>query len=195
MRLMGVRFYLWPAHNIESAPPDNENFNFIKTYEEAGTQLWEVKDYQSRFTFKTQALVTKSQEEIIKALLQADKYNLSHNSVLIFDNNFYQKAVSLVMKDNNPKVKNTTIKLIEQKNNNFSLNVTVPESGYLVISDRYDNGWVAYDNSIETPILNANYYQQAIRISSGYHKIKFIYKPFSFIVGIDILPVLKYVGF
>ena len=65
----------------------------------------------------------------------------------------------------------------------------------LVLTDTYDNGWKAYVDAKEVPILHANYLFRGIVIEPGYHMVKFGYKPFSFKLGtilctISLMPVV-----
>jgi uncharacterized membrane protein YfhO len=47
----------------------------------------------------------------------------------------------------------------------------------------YDKAWKVLVDDKETELLNANFYQQAIKIEKGKHLIKLQYKPFSFALG------------
>jgi len=53
----------------------------------------------------------------------------------------------------------------------------------LVLTDTYDDGWKAYMDGKEVPILHANYLFRGIALEPGVHRVEFAYKPFSFKLG------------
>lgn len=184
-KMMGVRFIIRHKNN------DNKdsllNNNYFKLIERAyNIDIWEVKDYKPRITFKSKALVTINEEEILKAVLKSDLYGISDDIVFIKDNSNYKKSLSLVKKEPiNNTIKND-LKIVNENSNSLEIKALVNTSGYLCLSQRFNTDWIAYDNEIETPILESNYFQQAIRVSSGEHNIKFLYKPKLFYLSLKI---------
>jgi hypothetical protein len=186
MRLMAIKYYIWFVMNKRISPPDKEDFTLIREYKNNGIQLWELNDTIPRFTFRTRALFSDSETDSLKAMLTLDKGNTGKDTVIIEKDGQGQESLALENKyrnSNTPLRGKEAIKLTEENNNDISLDVIVPETGYLIIADRFEKGWKAFDNGEEIPILKANYFQQAIRIRSGVHKIKLIYRPASFIIG------------
>lgn len=58
------------------------------------------------------------------------------------------------------------------------------KDGLAVFSDiYYANGWKAFVDGKETPIMKANYVLRAIKIPAGQHKIEFVFHPDSFYKG------------
>ncbi len=56
--------------------------------------------------------------------------------------------------------------------------------GFLVLSDTYYPGWKAYVDGREERIYQADYFLRAVFLSSGLHKVKFIFDPLSFKLGL-----------
>jgi len=56
--------------------------------------------------------------------------------------------------------------------------------GYLVLSEHYYPGWEAYVDGERVKILRANYLFRAIPLGSGEHKVKFIFSPETFQIGV-----------
>ncbi|MDP8922282.1 MAG: hypothetical protein M3O34_05315 [Chloroflexota bacterium] len=56
--------------------------------------------------------------------------------------------------------------------------------GYLVLADRYDEGWRALVDEREAPVLRANGIERAVRLPAGSHVVTFVYDPVSFKVGL-----------
>ena len=122
----------------------------------------------------------------------SDYFDLK-DTVILYENEEYKKAISLVKKDKSLIIKESKVNLLEETANKITLQVEAPASGYVVLANNHFKDWKAYDNGIETPILKANFYQQAIRVSSGKHQIKLIYYPFSFILGLIITLITLFI--
>ncbi len=197
LKMMGVRFYIWNKLNKDIAPPDKRFYKFIKSYEPNQLELWELKDYQPIFTFKSKAFVNNSEKNIFDFIIgssqfSSDYFNLK-DTVILYENEGYKKAISLVKKDKSMIIKEPKVNLLEETANKITLQVEAPASGYVVLANNHFKDWKAYDNGIETPILKANFYQQAIRVSSGKHQIKLIYYPFSFTLGLIITLITLFI--
>lgn len=54
---------------------------------------------------------------------------------------------------------------------------------YLVLSDRYSDGWTATLDGAPTPILRAEYMFRAVAVPQGEHRIEFRYRPVSIRIG------------
>lgn len=75
------------------------------------------------------------------------------------------------------------IRITKNNFNKMSLNFSLANSGFLVLSEIYYPGWKAYDNNKETEIFKANYIFRSIYLNPGEHKIIFIYNPISYNAG------------
>lgn len=64
------------------------------------------------------------------------------------------------------------------------LDVHTDADGYLVLLDTWYPGWEATVDGVPTPIHRANYIARAVRIPRGEHHVRFVYRPFSFRLGI-----------
>ncbi|MDE3091220.1 MAG: oligosaccharide flippase family protein, partial [Chloroflexota bacterium] len=56
-------------------------------------------------------------------------------------------------------------------------------AGWLVLSDSYFPGWLAYVDEQDTPLYRADYNFRAVYVPTGDHTIRFKYSPLSFRVG------------
>ncbi len=62
--------------------------------------------------------------------------------------------------------------------NRVESHLVASSSGYLLFADSYDEGWKAYLNGVQTPILRANYNFMACVIPfAGEYAIRFVYDP------------------
>jgi hypothetical protein len=84
MKMLGIRLYIWHIANTSILPPDKNYFNFIQSYDDI-IQLWEVKDFKSIIDFKNEVMSLNTDEEILDAILNPQKYNLTDNKLIIRD--------------------------------------------------------------------------------------------------------------
>jgi uncharacterized membrane protein YfhO len=54
----------------------------------------------------------------------------------------------------------------------------------LVLADYFYPGWSCFVDNEKTKIYKANYVLRAINLKKGKHKIKFVYEPLSFRIGL-----------
>jgi hypothetical protein len=54
---------------------------------------------------------------------------------------------------------------------------------YLVLVDAWDPGWRAYVDGRETPVLRANVAFRAVALEAGNHRVEFVYRPRSAMLG------------
>lgn len=68
--------------------------------------------------------------------------------------------------------------------NVVTIPVSLSQPGWVVLSDTYYPGWVAYVDRQPTPLLRANYAFRAVAVDAGEHTVTFSYQPRSFTVGL-----------
>jgi hypothetical protein len=78
-----------------------------------------------------------------------------------------------------------------------SLDVTMANDGYIVISDAAWNGWRAYLDGRRTKIVRANHAFLGVFVPKGRHTVRMVYLPKSFVIGrgITLAAVLLIFGF
>jgi hypothetical protein len=55
--------------------------------------------------------------------------------------------------------------------------------GYLVLVDAWDPAWRAYVDGREVPVLRANVAFRAVALDAGHHRVEFVYRPRSAMLG------------
>jgi uncharacterized membrane protein YfhO len=63
------------------------------------------------------------------------------------------------------------------------LEVTAPDSAYLVLTDNYYPDWVARVNGAETDIMRAYHTFRAVVVPPGTHEVSFRFEPRSLRIG------------
>ncbi len=76
------------------------------------------------------------------------------------------------------------ISLIENKNDLINYESSSKTNQFAVFSEiYYPNGWKAYIDDKETPVTKVNYLLRGLSVPAGNHKIRFEFKPASYILG------------
>jgi hypothetical protein len=75
------------------------------------------------------------------------------------------------------------VTLTEATFNTYAVQADVTEPSLLVFADTYYDGWRAFVDDAETPILRANHAFKAVRVNPGRHAIRFVFDPWSFKLG------------
>jgi hypothetical protein len=76
------------------------------------------------------------------------------------------------------------VEITSYLNRTIRLHVNMADDEFLVLSEKYYPGWVAYVNGRPTKIYKANYTLQAIYLPKGEHEITFAFQPKQFILGL-----------
>jgi len=77
------------------------------------------------------------------------------------------------------------ISLVKDETDLVELDLELSSSGWLVLLDSYYPGWRAFVDDKEARIYRANYLFRAIWVPEGAHRIKFLYQPLGFGLGVD----------
>lgn len=103
------------------------------------------------------------------------------------------KVKETVVIDNREKAKVTLepqydttakIRLLENKNDLIYYESSSTSNQFAVFSEiYYPKGWKAYIDDKETPIVKVNYLLRGLSVPAGNHKIRFEFKPASYILG------------
>jgi len=137
--------------------------------------FFENTDYLPRAKIYYNYLVEKEKEKVFKLLNTGE-----------FD---YRNTIIL---KNNPSLSKTPVsgegfvRITEYKENSIILETKSEQSGILFLGEHYYPGWKAYIDDKEELIIKAFEAFRAIAIPAGVHKVKFVFKPVSFIRGRNI---------
>lgn len=109
---------------------------------------------------------------------------------ILSDKNF--NIFDTVVLEDTPKYKtvikgNYNLKILHFNENSLDFECNTSEPAIILYTDNYARGWKAYE--IDNPkqkyeIICADYLYKAISVDKGYHKIRFEYKPLSFVIGV-----------
>lgn len=84
------------------------------------------------------------------------------------------------------KIRDLKSKIVEYQPEKVIIEASLPNDGFLVLSDSWDPGWRVFVDGKERKVLRANYIMRAVRLWQGDHLVEFIYDPPSFKIGLYI---------
>lgn len=76
------------------------------------------------------------------------------------------------------------IRISKYSNNEIDIDAEMAQDGFLVLSEKYYPGWEAYVDGKETKIYKANYVMRAVYLPKGTHKVRFVFDPWPYKVGL-----------
>jgi hypothetical protein len=68
--------------------------------------------------------------------------------------------------------------------------------GYVILADRFDDGWRAYVDDAEVPMGRANSVERLVAVPAGSHVVRFSYAPFPIYLGagLSVIAVVAWLG-
>jgi len=76
-----------------------------------------------------------------------------------------------------PAALNIPAKILEYTPDSLALEVTAPNEGWLMITDRWSRSWGAKVNGTPQPVAGANFVFRAVRVMKGDNRIEFNFHP------------------
>ncbi len=74
-------------------------------------------------------------------------------------------------------------RIVDEEDNTLDIIANPSRPAYLVLSDTYYPGWTCFVDGHKQPIYRANFAMRAITLGAGAHRIHFVFKPYSAVVG------------
>ncbi|MDY6863949.1 MAG: YfhO family protein [Thermodesulfobacteriota bacterium] len=172
--------------------PEIKSPRFNLEWEVSPFSTEEIKDTNSRTTIKIyrnldcqpRAFLVDgyrilSKEDEFKDVLSSREFK-PKETVLLEEE---AEDINKLRDDFNCKDIGEEVKILEYRNNSILLRVSLPEAKFLFLSELYYPGWKAYVDGKEKKIYRANYAFRAVFLNPGIHQIEFIYRPWTFRLG------------
>ncbi len=106
-----------------------------------------------------------------------------------FKNDSFEPATTALV-ENFDSIKNLSQGVVidaDYKDDSVELEVKTYGRAFLILSDSYYPGWKAYVDDTETMIYKVNGVMRGVLVqNSGEHKVRFIFRPFSFYAGLSV---------
>lgn len=160
----------------------------IKTYFDKETSsISLIRRYPGYYIFENKGVIPRA------FFVQNAIFRQNDSDILtILKNGSFDWKSSVVLYGKDKLVKSTkpnanfSVDIIEYQPTYIKIKVNTQAPGFLVISDTYYPGWVAYLNGNRTDILRANYAFRSVEVGGGESVIEFNYKPITFYIGASI---------
>ncbi len=118
--------------------------------------------------------------QVVKSSDEQALTNLVHNN---FPIRWVAFSDDLDFKSSTPAPINSTLNYKQITNSHISIDTNSDQNGYLVVLDSFYPGWKAFVDGVETKIHRTNYDFRGIMLPQGNHKVEFIYRPNSLLIG------------
>jgi Bacterial membrane protein YfhO len=82
--------------------------------------------------------------------------------------------------DSMPAARRVPVQLLDYQPNELMLRLSAPDSGWLMVTERWAPGWRATVNGQPTPTFGANFIFRAVPVRRGENVIRFVYRPAGF---------------
>ena len=79
--------------------------------------------------------------------------------------------------DSVPAAQRIAVRVVQYEPNAMTLRVSAPDSGWLMVTDRWAPGWRASVNATPVPMLGANFIFRAVPVRRGENVVRFTYRP------------------
>jgi hypothetical protein len=144
---------IWFAKEVATVSPSDKSYNaFVLRSESVGSPV----------------LVVHPPNEMRK-MYQRDLATLAQGA--------QEDAIS-----NLPPAKTLRVTLQRYTPNHLDFAVVCPDDGWLLVTDRWGNGWRAKVNGQPREVLGGDFIFRAVRVRAGRNKIEFSYRPLTYLV-------------
>ena len=149
--------------------------------------LYKVDPYRQRAYLAHEIIPAASPSQALE-LVRTDIDNLLQDSVIIEGQNHTMLSACA-------DTKQDAVQIVSYDPDRVIIFTASNCQSILILTDTYDNGWKAYVDEKQVPILHANYLFRGVYLEPGIHRLEFEYKPFSFKLGtilsaIALIPVI-----
>jgi hypothetical protein len=83
----------------------------------------------------------------------------------------------------------SVVEIVGYGPNEILLDVNTPSAGVLVLSEAYYPGWRAWEDNREVEVMRANYLFRAVELPAGTHRVRLLYDPAWFKIGVGLFAV------
>ncbi len=169
------RFRLLGALNIKYLVSFRElrkdGITLVRYFPEYPSWLYEIDRTVPRVYVVNKSVVETNSTQILRRLASLE---FDPNQEVILDKD-------LANRPGHPLL--ATARIDRYENQAVTVQVSLNDSGILVLADSYYPGWNAYVNGPEQKIYRANLFFRGVQLTAGTHTVQFRYEPRSFAIG------------
>lgn len=188
-----------------TSPKENTDFDWAGWGEillEKGEQRWEldyeqdIKIYRNKKVFPRTFIVPEveviEEEDKILERISSEKFNPRRIAILE-----EQIPESQLTPNSKRIIGSSWAEVIDYRASSVEIIVEMQSGGFLVLSDSYYPGWKVYVDGDEKRVYRANYLLRAVHLFPGRHRVRFVFDPFSFKLGLwgSLITLLSLTGY
>jgi hypothetical protein len=149
-----------------------EYAGYLKTSSAKEVYVYENEEFLPRAYVVYGAKIIEDDEDVLRYMM-SQEFDPRENVILQEDiGNVWSETTKDTLDD-----EYTEAAFIQVSPQEFDVQFQIDRPGFLVISQNWYPGWIAYDNNIKSDVIRGNYAFTAFPVGSGYHEIKFVYAP------------------
>ncbi len=158
----------------------------------ATLQLHPAAKAPSRVWAVTSSTTVANADAALTALF-ADTFDPAKTVILEENDPGTVAAHSVLFKAAQPS---STPIIVTSQSNDVKINASMPQDGWIVLSDTYYPGWFVYVDGQPAKLLHADYAFRGVAVPAGDHIIEFRYEPLSFTLGASLtgISLLIFIG-
>lgn len=180
LNLLGVKYILNKNELLgKNWAPDYTTFpqhTYKLVWQKTPWQIYANKEVLPRIFLVSNYVVERNKNKIIQMIFAK---NFDLRTTVILEENIFPK----INFSSDPKAK---IILEKYSPNEIIVKTSARTNMLLLLSDNFYPGWDAYVDGKNEKIYRADYSFRAVVVHAGIHKLRFIYKPRVFIIGLII---------
>jgi Bacterial membrane protein YfhO len=151
-----------------------DGITLARYFPEYPSWLYEIQRTVPRVYVVNKSVVETNATQILRRLASLD---FDPNQAVVLDEDLANRPARPLL---------ATAKIVRYENQAVTIDVSLNDSGILVLADSHYPGWKAYVDGKEEIIRRANLFFRAVSLPAGNHKVEFRYEPWSFKVGLTI---------
>ncbi|MCB0155941.1 MAG: YfhO family protein, partial [Anaerolineae bacterium] len=176
LEVLSVRYLLTPGQMGADVAA-----TFPLVYQDEESYVYELPNPLPRAFVVPQAVIA---DDVDEALTYLNDRSLDLRQTVILEPASDQPAPPPANAAAWPAEQTATTTVVSETPQQIEVEVSLPGTGYLVLLDTYYPGWVATVDGRPIPIYRANYLGRAVQVPAGDHRVRFVYRPWSFRVGV-----------
>ncbi|MBA4312062.1 MAG: hypothetical protein C0417_05490 [Chlorobiaceae bacterium] len=147
----------------------NAKFRLVVDESNRYMNLAPSNTYLPRAFFVYKSTIIRNEDSVSAYMMDP---NFDPRSIVVFEDDPHFKIDGIAGSGN--------VTITSYSLNNISLRAETPNDGFLVLSEIFYPGWVAYIDGLPSPVYRANWSLRAIPVQSGKHEIVLRFEPESF---------------
>jgi hypothetical protein len=179
--LLNVRYIIKPTDStFEKKFPHLKNVtkNYTRVYRDK-VEIYERPRAYPRAFIVHKAIFQTDDEQSLRVLQQL-KDQTRHVAVI---NHPPVMPVQQLLKST-PIEDGSAVNISQYSANQVALGVNMQSPGFLILSDAYHPDWKVYVNGKPSKIFRTDYFIRSVFLPAGHHRVRFVFSPASFKIGI-----------